>query len=89
MKKNRLSEAASKRAAAAPLNEFDVARMTGMSIQTVRRWRLLGQGPKYMKFRHDTGTHRSSAAVRYRPEDVEEWMSSRLTCGERRIASAG
>jgi predicted DNA-binding transcriptional regulator AlpA len=69
MKKNRLSEAASKRAAAAPLNEFDVARMSGMSIATVRRWRLLGRGPRYMKF---------GAAVRYRSEDVEAYLASRL-----------
>src|SRR5262249_55069133 len=31
------------------LNEDDVARITGLSVASVRRWRLLRQGPKYLK----------------------------------------
>ena len=31
------------------LNEHDVARITGLSVASVRRWRLLRQGPKYIK----------------------------------------
>jgi hypothetical protein len=31
------------------LNEHDVARITGLSVATVRRYRLLRQGPKYLK----------------------------------------
>ena len=31
------------------LNEHDVARITRLSLTSVRRWRLLGQGPKYLK----------------------------------------
>lgn len=27
------------------LNEHDVARITGLSVASVRRWRLLRQGP--------------------------------------------
>jgi predicted DNA-binding transcriptional regulator AlpA len=54
------------------LNERDVSRITGMSLATVRRWRLLGQGPKYKKI----GT-----AVRYRPEDVAAWLESCPTGG--------
>ena len=50
------------------LNEHDVARITGMSVASVRRWRLLRQGPKYIKI---------GAAVRYKREDVSAWLNSR------------
>ena len=53
------------------LNEFDVARITGLSVASVRRWRLLRQGPKYLKI---------GAAVRYKPEDISVWLESR-PCG--------
>jgi len=43
------------------LNEYDVARVTGLSVASVRRWRLLRQGPKYLKI---------GAAVRYKPEEI-------------------
>jgi predicted DNA-binding transcriptional regulator AlpA len=54
------------------LNEFDVARITGMSIATVRRWRLFGAGPKYLKL---------GAAVRYKRDDISAWLESRPTGG--------
>ena len=50
------------------LNEHDVARLTGLSVATVRRWRLQRQGPRYLKI---------GAAVRYRPADVTAWLESR------------
>jgi predicted DNA-binding transcriptional regulator AlpA len=56
------------------LNEFDVARVTGLSVASVRRWRLFKQGPKYMKI---------GAAVRYRAEDVRLWLETRPTGGGR------
>ena len=56
------------------LNEYDVARVTGLSVASVRRWRFLKQGPKYLKI---------GSAVRYRPEDVTAWLASRPTGGER------
>jgi predicted DNA-binding transcriptional regulator AlpA len=55
------------------LNEHDVARVTGLSVASVRRWRLLRQGPKYLKI---------GSAVRYRREDVLAWLESRPTGGE-------
>jgi predicted DNA-binding transcriptional regulator AlpA len=55
------------------LNEHDVARITGLSVASVRRWRLLRLGPKYLKI---------GAAVRYRPEDIAAWLASRPTGGE-------
>lgn len=54
------------------LNEHDVASVTGLSVASVRRWRLLRKGPKYLKI---------GAAVRYRPEDLEAWLKSRPTGG--------
>jgi predicted DNA-binding transcriptional regulator AlpA len=54
------------------LNEHDVARITGLSVASVRRWRLLRQGPKYIKI---------GAAVRYRPEDVAAWLETRPSGG--------
>ncbi|MGI8989558.1 MAG: helix-turn-helix transcriptional regulator [Bryobacteraceae bacterium] len=57
------------------LNEHDVARVTGLSVASVRRWRLLRQGPKYLKI---------GAAVRYKPEDISTWLESRPSGGEHR-----
>jgi len=55
------------------LNEYDVARITRLSVASVRRWRLLRQGPKYLKI---------GAAVRYKPDDVAAWLESRPRGGE-------
>ena len=57
------------------LNEHDVARITGLSVASVRRWRLLKQGPQYLKI---------GSAFRYRPEDVSAWLETRPTGGELR-----
>jgi predicted DNA-binding transcriptional regulator AlpA len=56
------------------LNEHDVAGLTGLSLASVRRWRLLRQGPKYIKI---------GAAVRYKAKDVLAWLDSRPTGGGR------
>jgi predicted DNA-binding transcriptional regulator AlpA len=56
------------------LNEHDVARITGLSVASVRRWRLLRQGPTYIKI---------GAAVRYRPVDIDTWLEARPRGGER------
>jgi predicted DNA-binding transcriptional regulator AlpA len=61
------------------LDEKNVARITGLSVASVRRWRLLRQGPKYLKI---------GAAVRYRPEDVAEWLDARPTGGEQQAVVA-
>jgi predicted DNA-binding transcriptional regulator AlpA len=54
------------------LNEHDIARITGLSVASVRRWRLLGQGPQYIKI---------GAAVRYRPADLEAWLAAQPARG--------
>ena len=55
------------------LNERQVAKITGMSPASVRRWRRLNQGPKW----HRVGL----AAIRYKHEDVSAWLESRPTGG--------
>ncbi len=54
------------------LNEHDVAHLTGLSVASVRRWRLIREGPKYLKL---------GAAVRYRAEDIAAWLESRPSGG--------
>jgi predicted DNA-binding transcriptional regulator AlpA len=61
------------------LNERDVARVTGLSLASVRRWRLLRQGPKYLKI---------NSAVRYRSEDITAWLDSRPTGGDQHQSEA-
>ena len=58
---------------AALLNEHDVARITGLSVATIRRWRILRTGPKFLKL---------NASVRYNPEDLSGWLHSRPYGGE-------
>ncbi len=55
------------------LNEHDVARVIGLSVASVRRWRLMKQGPRYLKV---------GSSVRYRPEDIFAWLETRPTGGE-------
>ena len=55
------------------LNEFDVARVTGLSVASVRRWRLLKQGPRYLKL---------GSAVRYKADDISAWLETRPTGGD-------
>jgi predicted DNA-binding transcriptional regulator AlpA len=61
------------------LNEHDVAHIIGLSVSTVRRWRVFGQGPKYLKI---------GSAVRYKPEDISAWLESRPTGGGHQAESA-
>lgn len=54
------------------INEHDVARITGLSVATIRRRRLFHQPPKYYKL---------GSAVKYKPVDVEAWINSQPTGG--------
>ena len=49
------------------LNEHDVARITSLSIASVRRWRLLDKGCPFVKI---------GSSVRYVRSDVEDWLRS-------------
>ena len=56
------------------LNEHEVSHQLGISVASLRGWRLIRQGPKFVKI---------GAAVRYKPADVAAWIDSRPTGGER------
>jgi predicted DNA-binding transcriptional regulator AlpA len=52
-----------------------VAAICGLSAAAIRRWRLLRKGPRYIKV---------GSAVRYRLEDVNNWLGTRPSGGEAR-----
>lgn len=52
-----------------PLIDVEVATRLGVSRFTLRAWRLKGMGPRFLKM---------GRAVRYRPEDVEEFQRRTL-----------
>jgi predicted DNA-binding transcriptional regulator AlpA len=49
------------------LTEHDVARITRLSVASIRRRRLLRQEPRFVKL---------NFSVRYRQKDVEAWIAS-------------
>lgn len=51
------------------LTDVEVATRLGVSRFTLRAWRLKGHGPKFLKM---------GRAVRYRPEDVDEYERQAL-----------
>jgi predicted DNA-binding transcriptional regulator AlpA len=55
------------------LDERDLARLMGLSLSTIRRWRLRQRGPKFIKLQ---------SAVRYRPEDLAHWLATRPSGGD-------
>ncbi len=57
------------------LKEREVAARLHVSVACLRRWRLEGRGPRFVKL---------SALVRYRPEDLEQWLAGRPVGGEPR-----
>jgi predicted DNA-binding transcriptional regulator AlpA len=54
------------------LNEKELSAILTVSVATLRRWRLLGQGPRATKI---------GAAVRYKPADIEAFLSRCPTIG--------
>ena len=47
------------------ITDRDVARRLGVSLSTVRSWRLRRTGPRYLKF---------GRAVRYRLSDIDAYL---------------
>ncbi len=54
------------------LTEYEVAQWLHVSLASLRRWRPERRGPRFTKV---------SSLVRYRPEDVEEWLAALPTGG--------
>ncbi len=44
-----------------------------MSVASLRRWRLLKIGPKFLRV--------GGRAIKYRPEDLQAWLESRPVGG--------
>ncbi len=50
------------------VNDREIARLLGLSVGTIRRWRLLRRGCPYVKL----GT-----SIRYCVADVRKWIAER------------
>jgi predicted DNA-binding transcriptional regulator AlpA len=48
------------------LTEVEVSELTGLSVSTLRNWRCLNKGPRYMR--------PGGRAIRYAISDVEKFM---------------
>jgi predicted DNA-binding transcriptional regulator AlpA len=51
------------------LTQKQCAEMLGLSERTLERLRTMGTGPKFIRIGH---------SIRYRPEDVQSWLASRI-----------
>ena len=49
------------------LTEHDVAKQLGLSVATLRAWRLKGKGPRFVRF---------GRAVRYLAADIEHFIEA-------------
>jgi hypothetical protein len=54
------------------LTETEVAKQLRVSLAALRRWRVEGRGPRFIKV---------SSLVRYRPEELEEWVAAQPVGG--------
>lgn len=54
------------------LTEKEVGRLLNVSVASLRRWRLLREGPPYSKL---------GSLVRYDPASVQQWLASRPVGG--------
>jgi predicted DNA-binding transcriptional regulator AlpA len=55
------------------LTEIELSKHLHVSVACVRRWRLERRGPRFLKI---------GSLVRYRPDDVEDWLNARPAGGE-------
>lgn len=51
------------------LTPKDLADLVGVSLETIRNWRLNGLGPPCVQI--------GRSVIRYRPEDVEAWLAEK------------
>lgn len=56
------------------MTEQDVSKKLNVSVASLRRWRLRRCGPAFVKV---------GCLVRYRPEDLDAWLASLPTGGDR------
>lgn len=53
-----------------PLGEHEVAELLGVSRNTLKHWRWIGKGPRYVKL---------VSKVAYRRQDLDEWINANVT----------
>ena len=66
------------------LKPVDVSKITGLSISTLAKHRMTGDGPPFVKLGH--------RRVAYRRQAIDEWIAARertITLGERRAQNGG
>ncbi len=49
------------------LSTVALARLVGVTADTVKHWRLLGRGPKFLRL---------GRTIRYTPQDVASWLET-------------
>jgi len=54
------------------LTEQEVSRQLRVSLAALRRWRLERRGPQFIKV---------GSLVRYRPEELEQWLAAQPVGG--------
>ena len=52
------------------INEFDAAEHMGLKVSTMRKYRLTGDGPKFIRI--------SPRCIRYRRDWLDEWANARV-----------
>jgi hypothetical protein len=60
------------------LTESELADILRISVAALRKWRVIGRGPQFIKI---------GPLVRYRAGDVQVWLESRPGGGEQRRAA--
>jgi predicted DNA-binding transcriptional regulator AlpA len=63
------------------LTEKQAAELTGFAVTTFQQWRFHRKGPRYLKV--------SDRNIRYRLEDLSEWMESCIVDLQRPMAEKG
>lgn len=53
-----------------PLGEKEVADLLGVSPNTLKHWRWVGKGPRYVKL---------VSKVAYRQQDLDDWINANVT----------
>ena len=62
------------------MTEHEVAKRLNISVASLRRWRLLGKGPMFLKV---------GALVRYAPEDLDSWLAALPKGGNEELTKGG
>jgi hypothetical protein len=60
------------------MSDVDLAAFFGVKVSTIRKWRILGIGPRWIKM---------GRLVRYRPDDALAFLESRSSGGGRAAAA--